>query len=324
MKFKLRYWPLAALAVCGLAAVAYNYLHRLGHNSAVVSKEEIQQVQQLAQAQGAGAAYGYVKHKYSERPQEAHDLAHVVGRISYQQDRMAGLSLCDESFAFGCYHGFMEELIHGEGETGITQARKSCEALQPEGRRISCVHGIGHGIMGYTGDPAAGVSRCSEFAPADQEFCQDGVFMEYYAGMSPAAQPAAGQRWDFCSTMSENSQVQCVRNVILSAVGKSQEDPKQIGSDCFRLSRTDLKDTCVHSLGLAVAMHNMAEPQAVVTFCGSFPEAERVRCVTAGAREHAFQSRTVETAQGICQKLAEPGQNSCLSAVGEMKVKYGF
>src|SRR6185503_12307558 len=116
--------------------------------------------EEIAKAQGVAAAYAKLKADYATRQTEGHDYAHVIGRLAYEQMSNNGLSICDTDLGFGCYHGFFEALIHDQGTSGFAVATSSCNKLALSGQVASCLHGLGHGVMGLRGEINKAIDDC--------------------------------------------------------------------------------------------------------------------------------------------------------------------
>ena len=63
---------------------------------------------------GAAPAYLEFKNAYARTPPIAHALAHLFGHLIYEQLGDAGISVCDSSFGYGCFHQFTTDAaLHG-------------------------------------------------------------------------------------------------------------------------------------------------------------------------------------------------------------------
>lgn len=133
---------------------------------------------------GAPAAYKeFVSSAQDEETVSAHVTAHAVGFALFEEEGDAGLSFCDPSFGFGCYHGFFLKALGTEGESRVSALYDVC--LKTYGfLGTGCQHGIGHGIMEYVGydDVPRALALCTALAPQPAPLlgCTDGVFMEYF------------------------------------------------------------------------------------------------------------------------------------------------
>jgi hypothetical protein len=114
-----------------------------------------------------------------------HQLAHALGReaLTRSGGDPSVLGQCRPVFASGCYHGVVEALLQLRGRIDMTELQRMCAAAGGTGARgpvHECVHGLGHGVLGATGqDIDATLRYCdalsgSTFVVA----CREGAFME--------------------------------------------------------------------------------------------------------------------------------------------------
>src|SRR6185436_4304211 len=151
------------------------------------------------------ADYNNIKHKYTQSikdlgpakayeifkqdvtkitsPGSQHLLAHVMGTELYTELGLEGLSVCDDSFAFGCYHSFLGTAINQEGLGILNTVDQICNEKKSDAKS-GCQHGIGHGIIGYLGYDQAQLLEALKYCEQLTYFgplagCGSGVFMEY-------------------------------------------------------------------------------------------------------------------------------------------------
>ena len=114
---------------------------------------------------------------------QQHTLAHVMGGILYNMLGKEGLSVCDSSFSFGCFHEFLGRAIHEEGLSVVYELNDAC-FTNLGAQSLSCQHGIGHGVQTFFGyDDSAlreALAQCDKLPFSDPiGGCYGGVFMEY-------------------------------------------------------------------------------------------------------------------------------------------------
>lgn len=131
---------------------------------------------------GAESAYAeFIAKNAQTSTQGQHLSAHVIGEKIFESEGVSGISVCDAHFAFGCYHGFFGKALSREGVGVIRRLDTACvQRFGPLG--TGCQHGIGHGILEYTGYQkiSSALDLCKG---TTQEVpllgCTSGVFMEY-------------------------------------------------------------------------------------------------------------------------------------------------
>lgn len=116
-------------------------------------------------------------------PQEQHINAHIFGGALYDTQGENGLSVCDQTFSFGCFHEFLGRAIASLGPSSIERLNEHCFddlVISP----LSCQHGIGHGALAFAGYEEDGLHYalpvCRDLPYADPiGGCYGGAFMEY-------------------------------------------------------------------------------------------------------------------------------------------------
>lgn len=110
-----------------------------------------------------------------------HAIAHIFGEVLYKSKGLAGITICDNSFAFGCFHGFMINAMVKEGVSSVHSLDRMCNEKFGE-YNLGCQHGLGHGIAEYYGSSRLNESldTCASLSWKHQLMgCSGGVLMEY-------------------------------------------------------------------------------------------------------------------------------------------------
>jgi hypothetical protein len=286
-------------------------------------QQELKDLKTLSQKEGIVAAYAKVKKDWGTNQVQGHDYAHYIGKLAYEQLGDSGFSVCDSDFGFGCYHGLLEELVRDQGTAGFAVARKSCNALASEGQVASCLHGLGHGVMGYTGNIGRAIAECKTFAQNERPYCYDGSYMEYYTGVmedfSQANHIDSAKPWEFCLSQDAEAQSQCVRNQTLGLVYKSGS-VATIASQCNLLSAS-LVEFCTGTVGLYAVQSSGANIAGVKKVCANFTKPEQYSsCVLSSAREFVFQNN-IPSAEQLCSS-DQSIKRSCDAAIAEIRKQY--
>lgn len=134
----------------------------------------------LIQQIGPSEAYQKFKATNLSERSRSHLDAHRFGKILYKYAGKDGVLICDESFSYGCYHGFFESAISSEGIGIIEELDSLCNKRYGSGN-LGCQHGIGHGILEYTGHSklTKALDICRKISRGKYLGCLSGIFMEY-------------------------------------------------------------------------------------------------------------------------------------------------
>ncbi len=287
------------------------------------------EIERTAKAEGSREAYRIIKLRWSRQPLEAHDLAHLAGRLAYSELGRDGLGVCDAEFAFGCFHGLLEEMIRQEGVSAIGSLRQYCGALAPAGRAVSCLHGIGHGVMAWHGNIGEALKACQRLAEREQAYCRDGAFMEFYTGMmSGSSRAKRNDAMDaaFCERFPADEQPECVRNHTLASLSAGNRELPTIIAGCSKLD-PGIKPFCVRSIGLWAGQQTRpgTTPQtAVSALCDLFPAGDdAASCFSAAAGEMVFQGQPAEAAALLCAARSPEARRDCLNGIEAIRADYG-
>lgn len=281
---------------------------------------EINMMKKIAERQGVQTAYDTLKKNWGAKPAHAHDLAHAVGALAEAKLGMSGFSMCDSSFAFGCYHGFLEALLKKHGASAISRAEDECLALVLSGNSVSCIHGIGHGVMASSIDISQALAACNRVIQSNRSYCYDGVFMEYFSGTMQKQAVDARDPWKFCLGQSERHQRECVRNNTMFLLHADiAQTPYRMCADLPK----NLSEECVHTTGLFAGQSALGDPTAAKDICKKFESgSDQASCAIAAAQEFAFEGY-ITTAPIVCATFAASWNTQCTAAVRHILDSYG-
>lgn len=241
------------------------------------------------------AAWRLLKEAYivnSQITRDVHEFAHIVGHAAYEKQGLAGVGICDESFAYGCFHGVAEEAITRQGEGAVTQIEQACTDTLDEAKRPSCYHGIGHGtatIHKLRLQPA--LAACDKLQPDNRTYCYDGVFMEHATALESAG-ITREEPWKLCESIDERFYVACARY--------QPARLEQVGFDftaglqtCARTDKLQLKEHCSRAYGYTAIRQAGFMPAKINSLCATASDSESADwCRIAAAHEARFQNYT--------------------------------
>ncbi len=143
----------------------------------------------LAQKKGAVYAFEVLKRIPFQPNVDMHLLGHVVGEILYIQKGAEGMQYCTQDFRNACSHTIVVGLFSDKGEAALPEIEKSCEkAPGGKGAYNMCFHGLGHGVLAFTGyDLPKTIALCEKTKTGKsggREFpeCVGGAIMEIISG----------------------------------------------------------------------------------------------------------------------------------------------
>lgn len=144
----------------------------------------------IAETKGAGYAFEVLKVAPIPLNIDMHLMAHIVGDILYVQEGIEGIKVCTHDFRNACSHTIVIGLFVEKGEAALPEIAETCyEAPGGSGAYTMCFHGLGHGILAYTGyDLVNAVELCEKTGTAkynseESSQCISGTIMEIINGV---------------------------------------------------------------------------------------------------------------------------------------------
>jgi len=144
----------------------------------------------IANKQGAPYAFDLLKVAPLPPNTDLHLLGHAVGDILYKQQGVQGIKVCTNDFRNACSHSIVVALFLKDGEKAIDTISKVCQnAPGGKGAYTMCFHGLGHGVLAYTGyEIEKAVPLCKKtgtIARNNREYieCVGGMTMEMISGV---------------------------------------------------------------------------------------------------------------------------------------------
>jgi len=221
--------------------------------------------QQRIEKVGAVQAYAELKTQAAGLdPSTQHGLAHSFGGALYRAAGLPGLSVCDASFTYGCFHEFIGQAISALGPSIIPRLNEQCLSAPSV---TACQHGIGHGVLAYLGYDADNLSHavsiCTGLSNGNYiDGCDAGAFMEYnlHTMLAQDAPPrSVGPKGWFapCDSFSDLAKESCVFLLpqwwwtILPGRHAADLKPmfKRMGDMCITFTDPSLRRYCFEGLG---------------------------------------------------------------------------
>lgn len=258
---------------------------------------------------------------------DIHDQAHLAGSLLYKEKGLTGISICSPEFAFGCYHGFLDEAFKKD-LSRLNDAYNACSKLGQglSGPVASCLHGIGHGVASFHGssDLKASLASCRKLSEG-REYCFDGVFMEFvrsapetFYKQDDPLYPCNELEKEFGPAYS----FACGRNTPSLLMSRFNRGFSEVADICRKASSKPFKEACFDSLGFSLA--SSTDTDQIIRGCQSISIPEYIlSCTKAAAGELVFQEVPdwQEKSQAVCQSLSW-NQDECLDHVNRLIKEY--
>jgi hypothetical protein len=254
-----------------------------------------------------------------------HRIAHALGAgalAHYRGD--VGLAFADGSAVCwsGYYHGILERAYAGVSEEELPAvSRRLCASSQVRSSDFiayQCVHGLGHGLMIYTGyDMPMSLSTCDKLATDwDRVSCTGGVFMENL-------QTSYGTKSQWlrdddplypCPTVKEHQKLYCylmVTSRILEVVGG---DWQKTASWC-RKAEENWVATCFQSLGRDASGRTLQDMKEILRICALGGDMEG-ECIYGAARDITSMDAGARRSTGFCKQAPSDRRAYCFNGIG--------
>jgi hypothetical protein len=292
-------------------------------------------LEKIAADQTPEAAWAYVKAAY-DTPNgvigNPHDMAHLVGQLIFKAYGFNGLSICDPTFAFGCYHGFMEVAFdkdHPDAySSNIIKAENSCKTLGDDSSPAywSCIHGMGHGIATYRDhDLTKSLGDCDQLDQKIRTYCHDGVFMEFMNTASDSFYKKSDPIYP-CDTVDDSYKVACARSQPQVMRFRFKMENTAIAKACLDTHNDTIVYHCIDSIGYFVGQTSKGDATQTIAGCNEIPDdAGAAQCLAAAAGELVFQNYAgwQTSAPKICNSLSGKYKDLCNTRVDQVKQSYG-
>ena len=276
-------------------------------------------VDQIAKNKGSLSAWNYFKDTYPNANfNGSHNIAHYIGFLIYEEIGLDGLKQCDASFAFGCYHGFIEEFINQEnGVKNLDSVVRVCQQI-PLQSQIPCYHGIGHGILPYFKyNLSQTLPFCDSLLSSDNRVnCYNGVFMEN--ALAKGSQITASNPLWPCNTVADKYKSSCYdyQMVLLSQSNLYKNDIAQIAQICSQAETNEYTNRCIRGLGQYIAQFNSQSPEKIVQDCNKIKGDNVYVCQIAAAEKLIFLRRSYDTVKTkLCNPLPSSWESDCLNRI---------
>ncbi|MBI3290513.1 cupredoxin domain-containing protein [Candidatus Microgenomates bacterium] len=299
----------------------------------LVSEKQFSALTALARSKGSEAAWKFITETFKGEAGNTgniHDLAHLAGKLLYQDRGITGIGTCTPIFAFGCYHGLLDTAFR-TSLADLPQAEKECEKIGAvnSGPYGSCIHGIGHGVASFhqTKSITEALADCDRLTNG-QNFCYDGVFMEFTRSAQPSFYSKDKPFYPCDSLIEEYGQkysLSCGRNqptVFISHLGLTFADAAKLcGSNTLG---DQFKSSCFDALGFMLA--STQDVNKIISGCKTIKNTSfSGLCFKSAAGELIFQEAPgwPEKSRQICDAAPQNYRALCHDNNQKLIKEYG-
>jgi hypothetical protein len=231
---------------------------------------------------GAQTAYAAFLEAVPSVPIDTHTQAHIFGEALYSVEGLSGIEVCDDSLRFGCYHSFFGRAIYEQGIGILPELDAACRSAYGD-TNTKCQHGLGHGLIVYTGyeDLLGALELCETIPWQETGGCSGGVFMEYnFHTMEQVddglyVRPLDDDPFAPCNTLPERFRPSCYLEQVQWWEKIYDLDFTYIGTLCEQLPKEDgTYYSCFRGVGNHWAENALFDQKEIERMCQTMPNQE--------------------------------------------------
>jgi hypothetical protein len=255
---------------------------------------------------------------------DCHQIAHAIGHAGlarYHGNAAVALAHGGMTCNSGYYHGVIERSFAGLPRSEVIhKARQLCTVpavTKEEFLLYQCVHGLGHGLMIYSGDDLPwALNACHQLQDSfDRVSCTGGVFMQNLdTSMITSRYLSAKNPLYPCDIVKERDKVYCylmVTSRILTLDGYSW---RKTAAWC-RKSEKGWVATCFQSYGRDASGSTQYHPRQAIRLC-QIAGNEAGECLYGVARDYANNYAGGEQAAVLCNLSPARYRARCFEGIG--------
>jgi len=255
-----------------------------------------------------------------------HRIVHMIGSASlarFDGDVAQAFALGSATCWSGYYHGILERAFAEVSSPAEVKAVSRTICDDPDIERTTfllyqCVHGLGHGLMIYSGyDLPWALEICDALAEDwDQTSCTGGVFME-----NISSSYGIDSKWVRdddplypCPAMKERHKLYCYLMVTSRINELNGFDWKQTAAACGTVE-SGWASTCFESYGRDASGWTLEEPAKIAPLC-ELAGRHETSCVYGAVRDLASFDPSGKRATRLCSVVAREFRERCWNGYG--------
>jgi cytochrome c553 len=258
---------------------------------------------------------------------DCHRITHRMGSAALKRfkDKVAEAFIAGTPVCWsGYYHGIVERAFLGQPEDKLqVVANQLCDDPQINVQRFlayQCVHGLGHGLMIYTGyDLPGSLKTCDGLKTGfERVSCSGGVFMENFTssyGISSKYLRKSDPIYP-CNAVAQRHKLYCYLLVTSNALRINGYDLEKTAAACKR-SEDAWVSTCYESFGRDVSGLAGTSATKALANCRLAKDYES-QCLYGVSRDITSSDAGGTRAGRFCARAPKPHQAHCYEGVGSV------
>jgi cytochrome c553 len=255
---------------------------------------------------------------------DCHQITHWIGHASlayYRGNAAAALAHGQMTCFSGYYHGVIERAFAGLPRREVVhKARALCsgsEITKEQFLLYQCVHGLGHGLMIYSGaDLPWSLRACHRLrTDFDRISCTGGVFMQNLApGMITSRYLRKDDPIYPCTIVSRQDKLYCYLMVTTRINTLDHYNWRKTAAWCRRVEKGWVA-TCFQSYGRDASGFSRYDPRQTIRLC-LLTEDEANECLYGAARDYGSNYAGGKEAAEVCNLSPRRYRGRCFEGVG--------
>jgi hypothetical protein len=255
---------------------------------------------------------------------DCHQISHWVGHaglLYYHHDAGQALSHGAMTCNSGYYHGVLQLALAGlPRDKVVKKARHLCDApaVNTEDFLLyQCVHGLGHGLMIYSGDDLPwSLKTCHKLlSDFDRVSCTGGVFMQNLDTTMGVSKYLSSKNPLYpCNIVAERDKVYCYLMVTSRINTLDGFNWRKTAAWC-RKAEPGWVATCFQSFGRDASGVSRYVPKDTIRLC-SFAGRNADECLYGASRDYANNYAGGKEAAVLCNQSPKRYRGKCYEGIG--------
>jgi len=258
---------------------------------------------------------------------DCHRITHRMGSAALKRfkDNVAAAFIAGTPVCWsGYYHGIVERAFLGQPEDKLeVVARQICDDPQINVQRFlayQCIHGLGHGLMIYTGyDLPGSLKTCDALKTGfDRVSCTGGVFMENFTSSYGITSKYLRKNDPIypCNAVAQRHKLYCYLLVTSNALRINGYDLEKTAAACRRSEAAWVR-TCYESFGRDVSGMAGQDATKALTNCRLAARYES-ECLYGVSRDITSSDAGGTRAGRFCARAPKTHRAHCYEGIGSV------
>lgn len=287
---------------------------------------------QKINSDGAEATLIELKTRFSDKNYAyKHAVSHLFGELIFEKLGVAGVSVCDDYYGYGCYHGFFTKAIDKNGEKIVKEMNDGCLAKTGKDAQ-ACLHGIGHGLFEVYKEArlTEALDICKKSTHQLELFgCTSGIFMAYFFPIVTdenrltftLRKEDKNGLYHPCPSLPKQYQPVCYYEISQWWDYVFNHDFAKVGDLCQKIEDEYDRLICFRGIGHAVTLSVILAPKYefnnLVAYCGKMPDREAEKlCRMESVRSFLSSYHSKEETEKLCEGLGDDFYKECRENIG--------